>query len=153
MRLDDGEGWDMFEVGGSSAGVCTRATAVKHIFTAVLRVAGKRFIADAAVMDSMVQLQQKKNGKKKRGKTRAGKVDWASGGERRTICCGECCTSTMQALSHDHQEGWRGYDDDRDCVYGVRAHGLGGRDGVHGPANERWGEVPFIITAAGQMYK
>ena len=37
-------------------------------FTVVLRVTEKRFIADAAIMDSMVQLQRKKaKGDKKRG--------------------------------------------------------------------------------------
>ena len=45
-----------------------------HTFsTAVLRVDEERFLADAAIMDSMVQLQPKKGEKK--GKPRAGKVD------------------------------------------------------------------------------
>ena len=43
-------------------------------FTAVLRVAEKRFLADAAITDNMVQLQQKEEGEKK-GTSRTGKVD------------------------------------------------------------------------------
>ena len=44
-------------------------------FTAVLRVAGKRFIADAVIMGSMVQSQRKEKGGEKEGRTRAGRVD------------------------------------------------------------------------------
>ena len=45
-------------------------------FTAVLCVAEKRFTADAIIMDSMVQLQRKKEkGEKKEGRARAGRVD------------------------------------------------------------------------------
>ena len=50
-------------------------------FTAVLRVAEKHFIADAAIMDRMVQLQRKKEkGEKKRGKARATRADGGGGG-------------------------------------------------------------------------
>ena len=44
-------------------------------------------------------------------------------------------------------------DGDRDRVCGVRVYGLGGQDGDHVPANEIWGEVPFTVTAADQVYK
>ena len=43
-------------------------------------------------------------------------------------------------------------DDDRDCVCRVQADDIGGHDGDHVPANERWGHVPFTVTAAGQVY-
>ena len=49
-------------------------------FTAVLRVAEKRFFADAAITDNMVQLQRKEKGEKK-GTSRAGKVDGRRGKE------------------------------------------------------------------------
>ena len=49
---------------------------VEHIFTAVVRVAERRFTADAVIMGSMVQLQRKKEkGEKKRGRARAGRLD------------------------------------------------------------------------------
>ena len=44
-------------------------------------------------------------------------------------------------------------DGDRDSLWGVRAHGLGGQDGDHVPANDRWGELPFAVHAAAQAYK
>ena len=39
------------------------------------------------------------------------------------------------------------------CVRGVWACGIGGRDGDHVPANERRGEAPITVTAAGQVQK
>ena len=48
--------------------------------TAVLRVAEKRFLADAAITDNMVQLQRKEEGKEK-GTSRTGKVDGRRGKE------------------------------------------------------------------------
>ena len=42
-------------------------------FTAVLRVAEKRFLTDAAIMDNMVRIQRKEKGEKK-GTSRTGKV-------------------------------------------------------------------------------
>ena len=47
-------------------------------FTAVLRVAEKRFPADAAITGNMVQLQRKAKGEKK-GTSRTGKVDVPKG--------------------------------------------------------------------------
>ena len=56
-----------------------RATAVQHVFTAVLRVVEKRVLADPAITDNMVQLQRKEEGEKK-GTSGRDKVD---GGRRR----------------------------------------------------------------------
>ena len=50
------------------------------LFTAVLRVAEKRFLADAAITDNMVQLQRKEKGEKK-GTSSTGKVDGWRGKE------------------------------------------------------------------------
>ena len=49
-------------------------------FTAVLRVAKKRFLANAAITDNMVQLQRKAEGGKK-GASRTGEVDGRWGKE------------------------------------------------------------------------
>ena len=57
-----------------------RATAVNRFFTAVLRVAEKRFLADAAITDNMVQFQRKEKGETK-GSSRTGKVDGRGGKE------------------------------------------------------------------------
>ena len=38
-------------------------------------------------------------------------------------------------------------------VRGVRACGVGGRDGDHVPANERGGEAPITVTTPGQVQK
>ena len=78
------------------------------LLTTVLRVAEKRFLADAAITDNMVQLQRKEEGEKK-GTSRTDKVD-GRGGRRARRCrdCGVCCTRTMRASYRDHQKGWRG---------------------------------------------
>ena len=61
---------------------CVRAPLLFNMFfTAVLRVAEKRFLADAAAMDSMVQLQRKKEKREKKSKPRAAKVDGRGEGE------------------------------------------------------------------------
>ena len=49
-------------------------------FTAVLRVAEKRFPADAAITDNMVQFQRKEEVEKK-GTSRTGKADGRRGKE------------------------------------------------------------------------
>ena len=61
---------------------------VNMFFTAALRVPDKRFIADAAIMDSMVRVQRKK-GEKNSGKARAGKSTGRGGRKRRPIRCGK----------------------------------------------------------------
>ena len=84
VRLDDGECSDKFDVGqGLRQGWVLTPLLFNMFFTAVLRVAEKRFLADAAITDNMVQLQRKKEGEK--GTSRTGKVDGRRGkeGERR----------------------------------------------------------------------
>lgn len=80
-------------------------------FTTMLHVGEKLFVADAAIMDNMVQLQRKDDkGEKKRG--RHGLAKPTEGKEEEEyahiIHCGECCTLMMQALGLDRQEAWRG---------------------------------------------
>ena len=80
-RLDDGKCLDKFDVGQGLRQGCVLAPLLFDMFfTAVLRVAQKRFLADAAITDSMVQLQRKEKGEKK-GTSRTGKVDGRRGKE------------------------------------------------------------------------
>ena len=77
MRLDDGVCSDMFDVKqGLRQGSVLTPVLFNMIFTAVMRVAEKRFAADKSITDSMVQLQRKKErGKKQKRKERAGQAD------------------------------------------------------------------------------
>ena len=126
---------------GSSARVCARATAIQHFFTAVLRVAEKRFTADAVIMDSMVQLQRKKEkGGKRRGRARAGRADGQRKEEEAQTLWGMLYADDAAIVSRSPgRVGENDDDGDRDCVCRVRADGIGGQDGDHAPANERWG--------------
>ena len=76
VRLDGGECSDKFDVGQGLRQGCVLAPLLfSTFFTAVLRVAEKRFLSDAAaITDNMVQLQQKEKSEKK-GTSRTGKVD------------------------------------------------------------------------------
>ena len=66
VRLDGGECSDKFDVGQGLRQGCVLAPPLFNtFFTAVLRVAEKRFLADAAITDHMVQLKRKEKGEKK----------------------------------------------------------------------------------------
>ena len=66
VRLDDGECSDNIDVGQGLRQGCVLAPLLFNMFfTAVLRVAAKRFLADAAITGNMVQLQRKEEGEKK----------------------------------------------------------------------------------------
>ena len=85
LRLDDGECSDKFDVGqGLRQGCVLTPLLFNMCFTAVLRVAEKRFLADTAITDHMVQLQRKVEGEKN-GTSRTGKVDERSGKEREEV--------------------------------------------------------------------
>ena len=65
VRLDNGECSDKFDVGQGLRQRCVLAPLLFNmLFTAVLRVAEKRFLADAAITDSMVQRQRKEKREK-----------------------------------------------------------------------------------------
>ena len=81
VRLDDGECSDTFDVGQDLKQGCVLVPLLfSMFFTAVLRVAEKRFLADAVITDNMVQRQRKEKGEKK-GTSRTGKVDGRGGKE------------------------------------------------------------------------
>ena len=110
MGLDGGECWDKFDVEqGLRQGCVLVPLQFNMFFTAVLRVAEKRFRADAAIMNNIVKLQQNKEKGEKKGKPRAGKVDVRGRGRRGGDDAGGgvCCTLTMQASYRDYQKGWR----------------------------------------------
>ena len=81
VRLDDGECSNKFDVGQGRRQGCVLAPMLFNVlFTAVLRLAEKRFLSDAAIMDNMMQLQRKKEEWEK-GTPRTGKVDGQRGKE------------------------------------------------------------------------
>ena len=81
MRLDDGECSDKFDVRqGLRQGLALVPLLFDTFFTAVLRVAEKRFLDEAAITDNLVQFQRKEEGEKK-GRSSTGKVDRRRGKE------------------------------------------------------------------------
>ena len=83
---------------------------VQIFFTAVLRVAEKRFVADAAITDNMVQLQRKKGERREEGHfthrqdQRAGGGGGGGGAE----IVGMLYADDAGIVSRSSEKGWRG---------------------------------------------
>ena len=132
-------------------GVCSR-----HRFTAVLRVAEKRFTADDdAIMDSMVQLlrMKKEKGGKKEGRARAGRVD----GQKK-----EEAAQTLRGMLYADDEGIVSRSPEglekmmTVIVTACAAFGLTvseAKTGIMCLQTKGGGYVPFTVTAADQVYK
>ena len=99
----------MFDVEQGRREGCVFASLLFNMFfTAVLRVAEKRFAADEAITDSMVQLQRKKEkGKKKRGKAPAGQANGLGQDKKTQILWALLYRLTMRALYRDYLSAWR----------------------------------------------
>ena len=120
-------------------------------FTAVLRVAEKRFTADAVIMDSMVQLRRnKEKRRKKERRAWTGEVDGQMKEEAALTLSGILYSDDAGIVSRPPEGPENG---DRNCECRVQADIIGGQDGDHVLANERWGHVPFTVNATGQVYK
>ena len=109
VRMDDVECLDKFDMGQGVRQGCVLAPLMFNmVFTAVLRVADKRFLSDAVITNNMVQLQRKKEKGEKKGTPRTGKVDerggvgWGGGAEIVGYAvrgrCGHCIAMNIEGL-------------------------------------------------------
>ena len=111
------------------------------ICAAVLRVAEKRFLVDAAITNNMVQLQRKEEGEKK-GTSRTGKVDGRRGKEGDEVqrIVGYAVRGRCRHRIAIIRRAGEDDDGDRDCVPVVRAYGIRGENRDNVPGNQRRGE-------------
>ena len=86
VRLDDGECSDKFDGAQGLRQECVLGPLLFNVlFTSVLRVAEKHFLADAAITENMMHLQRKKENGEKKGTSRTGNVNGRRGEEEEGV--------------------------------------------------------------------
>ena len=154
-RLEDKKCLDKFDVGQGLRQGCVLAPLLFNMFfTAVLRVAEKCFLADAAITDNMVQLQRKEKGEKK-GNSRTGKVDGRRGkkGEEVQRLWGMLYADDAGIVSRS-SEGLESMM--TAIVTACSSFGLTvseAKTEITCLQTKDGGKVSFTINAAGQVYK
>ena len=155
VRLDDGECSDKFDVGQDLRQGCVLAPLLFNMFfTAVLRVAEKRFLSDAAITDNVVQLQLKEKGEKK-GTSRTGKIDGRRGkeGEKVQRLWGMLYADDAGIISRSSEGLERMM---TVIVTACSSFGLtvsGAKTEIMCLQTKGGGKVSFTINAAGHLYK
>ena len=140
VRMDNGECSDKCDVGQGLRRGCVLAPLVFDMFiTAILRVAEKGFLADAAITDNKVRLQRNEGGEKK-GTSPTGKVDGRKG-KRGRGGGADIVGYAVRGRYGDRIAIIRraGEDDDgnRDCALVVRAYSIGGKNKDNVPGNQK----------------
>ena len=134
-------------------GVCLLVPLLFNIFfTAVLRVAEKRFTADAVVMDSMVQLLSMEKRGKKEGRARAGRPDGQKEEAAQTLW-GILYADDAGIISRSPEELEKMM---TVIVTACTAFGLTmseAKTEIMCLQTKGGGHVPFTVIAAGHVYK
>ena len=156
VGLDDEECSDKFNVGQGLRQGCVLAPLLFNMFfTAVLRMAEKRLLSDAATTDNMVQLQRKKEKGEKKGTSRTGKVDGRGGkeGEEVPRLLGILYADDAGIVSRSSEGLERML---TVILIACSAFGLTISDAetdIKCLQTKCGGKVSFTINAAGQVYK
>ena len=118
-------------------------------FTAVLRVAEKRFTADAAIIDSMMQLQRNKEKGGKGGGGHGPEESTDRGRRRRPRCCGEVLYTDVAGIMSSPPNGLEKM---MTCaVFGLTVSEA--KAEIICLQTKGGGHVPFTVAAIGQVYR
>ena len=121
----------------------------------MLRVAEKRFTADAVIVDSMVQLQRKEEKREqKRARARSGRVDRQRKEEEAQTMWGMLYADDVGIVSRSPEEGLEKMM--TVIMAACAAFGLTvseAKTEIMCLQTKGGGHVPFTVTAAGQVYK
>ena len=121
----------------------------------MLRVAEKRFTADAVIVDSMVQLQRKEEKREqKRARARSGRVDRQRKEEEAQTMWGMLYADDVGIVSRSPEEGLEKMM--TVIMAACAAFGLTvseAKTEIMCLQTKGGGHVPFTVAAAGQVYK